>query len=468
METEPPLSGLLFLHFLYIHSFWSIGLSVLLLIIMLICSALISGSEVAFFSLDENQFEELEKENSPSSRALLKLRDKPRNVLATILIANNFINIGIVILSAFTLAEILPDNSFLFISTQLHESLLPFFTPRVIADGIYWIITVVGVTFLLVLFGEVAPKIYANLNNLKFARVVARGLHVLNILFNPFSQFLVSWSSRLEKSVDRSKRTSKISLKEDIDKAIELTVSREEDSGAEADILKGIINFGDIAAKQIMTSRVDVQAIEQESSYKELLGLIRESGFSRIPVYNEDFDNIVGIIYGKDLVGLTNESDDFNWQELIRTNLLYVPESKKINDLLKEFQQKRMHMAIVVDEYGGSSGIITLEDIMEEIVGEIKDEFDDDEEEEYVKIDDNMYIFEGKILINDVCRIIGVDQTTFNDIREEADTLGGIFIERLGRIPKIDKEIIFDRYSLKVVSVSKRRVEKVGLTIKKQ
>jgi gliding motility-associated protein GldE len=435
---------------------------------MLICSALVSGSEVAFFSLDDNHFDELEKEDSPSSKALLKLRDKPRNVLATILIANNFVNIGIVILSAFILAEMLPENSFLLLAGRLHDSLLPFFTTKVIADGIYWTITVVGVTFLLVLFGEVAPKIYANLNKLKFAKFVSRGLYVLYILFNPFSRFLVNWSARLENRVDRNKRTSKNSLKEDIDKAIELTVSQEENASEEADILKGIINFGDISAKQIMTSRVDVQAVERQTRYTELLSLIRASGFSRIPVYEEDFDNIVGIIYGKDLVGLTSEGDDFNWQELIRTNMLYAPESKKINDLLKEFQQKRLHMAIVVDEYGGSSGIITLEDIMEEIVGEIKDEFDDDEEVEYVKIDDNMYIFEGKTLINDVCRIIGVDQTTFNDIREEADTLGGIFIERLGRIPKIDKEITFDRYSLKVVSVSKRRVEKVGLTIKKQ
>ena len=466
MDLEPPLTGLLISSFFAIASILNTSISILFLLLLLLCSALISGSEVAFFSLNENDFESLEQEDSPSAKSLLKLKEKPRYVLATILIANNFINIAIVILSAYILSQLIPENSFIGIGNTWHDLFLPIFTPEQIDRGIYWTITVVGVTFLLVLFGEVAPKIYANINKLRFAKMMARGLRVLFFIFSPFSRVMVYYTNKIEERVERGKKTSNITLKEDIDKAIDLTVSQEENAEEEADILKGIINFGDIAVKQIMTPRTDVQAIEDTANYEELLSLFRSSGFSRIPVYSEDFDNILGIIYGKDLVGLTNEKEGFKWQEHIRTQLLYAPETKKINDLLKEFQLKRTHMAIVVDEYGGSSGIITLEDIMEEIVGEIKDEFDEDEEVEYVKIDHNMYIFEGKTLINDVCRIIGVDSTTFNDFRKDADTLGGIFIERLGRIPKVDKELSFNEYWFKVVSVSKRRIEKVSLTIK--
>jgi putative hemolysin len=466
LDAEPPLSGFLLNIFLANGGFWNISLSIILLLVLLLCSALVSGSEVAFFSLDENKFDALEKEDSPGSNALLKLRKKPRHVLATILIANNFINIAIVILSAYILSKLLPEGSFLEFGKQLNESFVPFLSAEQIDRGIYWTITVIGVTFLLVLFGEVAPKIYANINNLRFAKMMSRGLRVLFVLFNPISNILVKWSGRIEKRVERNKKTTTASLKEDIDKAIELTVSQEVNAEEEADILKGIINFGDTTVTQIMTPRIDVKAIDETAGYHELLTLFRESGFSRIPVIKEDFDNVIGIIYGKDLVGLTMERDGFTWQKLIRTRLLYAPESKKINDLMKEFQQERMHLAIVVDEYGGSSGIITLEDIIEEIVGEIKDEFDEEEDVEYVKIDENMYIFEGKTLINDVCRIIGVDSTTFNEFRADADTLGGIFIERLGRIPKVDREIHFEQFYFKVVSVSKRRIEKVSLTIK--
>jgi len=246
-----------------------------------------------------------------------------------------------------------------------------------------------------------------------------------------------------------------------------LTVRDEVDSEQEIDILKGIVKFGDVMVKQIMRTRVDVIAIDFRMDFKELLETVRASGFSRIPVYDEDFDSITGILYVKDLLPVLDEKANFEWQGLIRPEILYVPEAKKINDLLKEFQEKRMHMAVVVDEYGGSAGVVTLEDIMEEVIGEIQDEFDSEKELEYEKIDDYNYIFEGKTLLNDVCRVVKIDTTTFDDVKGDSDSVAGLLLEFVGNLPKKGAVFNIHDYSLKVVEVNKRRIIRIQITLPK-
>lgn len=340
-------------------------------------------------------------------------------------------------------------------------------SPANLANGFNLFITVVVVTFILVLFGEIAPKLYANLNNLKFAHFMAGPLSLLNTIFGPLSRILVKWSNKIENRITNTNNYQSNTSREDIDAAIDLTVnSDDESSGEEADILKGIVKFGDVSTKQIMKSRVDVVAIDINTPFKDVMSVIKESGFSRIPVYDVDFDTIVGVLYVKDLIGVYGEKDDFDWTGKIRTSVVYVPESKKIDDLLKEFQIKKTHLAIVVDEYGGSSGIVTLEDVMEEIIGDIKDEFDEEEDVDYVKLTENNYIFEGKSLLNDVCRIIGEDTDYFDKVKGESDSLAGLIIEMLGAIPKIETEIEYKDVLLKIVSVSSRRIEKVHLSKK--
>jgi len=422
---------------------------------------MISGSEVAFFSISESEIDELDKEGSSVTSTIVKLKAKPRKLLATILIVNNFINIAIVIISDYILRLIVPESIMIGWAEKVH-SFLPFMSIGGMSRTISVLVTIVLVSFLLVLFGEVAPKIYANINNLQFARSMAIPLKRLNWLFTPISNILVNWSNKMEK---RLGNVNNATSKEELDKAIELTVSQEFESEEEVDILRGILKFGNVTTRQIMKNRVDVVGLDIETDYKEVLGIIKEHGYSRIPVYVEDFDNIAGVLYVKDLLGHTSETKDFRWQVHIRTDILYVPETKKIDDLLKEFQQKRMHIAIVVDEFGGSAGIVTLEDIMEEVIGDIKDEFDEEEEVDYVKINDNNFIFEGKSLLNDVARIIGEDTEIFEEVKGNADSLAGLVLEIVGQIPKKDKEFFFKHFRFRVVQVSKKRIEKIHITI---
>lgn len=469
MDIEPPDPGLFFINFILAFTInWGLIGLLLLLIILLICSALISGSEVAYFSLNNNDLENLKKEESPVSETILNLKNKPRSLLATILISNNFINIAIIIVSDFFLSSILPEGLFDQASKHLQENLyMASWEIAAISRGINFLITVLGVTFLLVLFGEVLPKIYANINKIRFAKFMAVPLNILIFLLGFFSKILVKWSNKIEIRVDKHKSNIKAIIKDDIDKAIDLTVSKEENSEEEADILKGILKFSEVLVKQIMTSRMDTISAEINTSFPELLKIVQESGYSRIPIYEEDFDNIEGMLYVKDLLGHTNNGIDFKWQQFIRNDVFYVPETKKINELLKEFQLKRQHIAIVVDEYGGTSGIVTLEDIMEEIIGDIRDEFDEETEIEYLKIDDNNYIFEGKTLLNDVCRVINADLNIFDEIKGESDSLAGLFLEVTGKFPKVDSELDIDPYKLKIVSVTNKRIEKINLMIKR-
>ncbi|HMQ46291.1 MAG TPA: gliding motility-associated protein GldE [Saprospiraceae bacterium] len=443
-------------------------LGVLTIVSLIVCSALISGSEVAYFSLSPNDIEKLEQENTPVSKRILKLRQKPRKLLATILISNNFVNIAIVILSDFVLVRLLPEATF----KQWGESLIGLLgvanTPENVAYYAWlasFLITVVGVTFLLVLFGEVAPKVYAKINNLPIARLMSGPLDALNRFFSPVSMLMVGWSSSIEKRLARKTQSTGNIIKDDIHDAIDLAVIQEDDHIQEVDILKSIVKFGDVTVKQIMRSRVDVVAVDFRIDYHQLLEIVKESGYSRIPVYENDFDHVTGILYVKDLLGHLHENKDFEWQGLIRTDVHYTPEAKRIQELLKEFQRHHLHMAVVVDEYGGSSGIVTLEDIMEEVIGEIKDEFDLESEVEYKKLAENEFLFEGKTLLNDVCRVIGVSTSAFDEVRGEADSLAGLILELTGRIPKKDLEVTFNNYRFKVVAVNVRRIEQVLVTI---
>ncbi|MCB0617683.1 MAG: gliding motility-associated protein GldE [Saprospiraceae bacterium] len=428
---------------------------------------MVSGSEVAFFSLTHNDFARLREDQSRQADRILRLKEKPRTLLATILISNNFINIAIVLVSEYMLRTALPDQTYANWASALQEAL-----PFISWPAEYWVrvinfsITVVAVTFLLVLFGEVAPKIYARINNVQLAKAMSGPLVFLVGLFQPLSRLLVRGTSVIERKLEKRRPNGPPpTSRQDIDEAIELTVRDEHNARQEIDILKSIVKFGDVTVKQIMRSRVDVVAVDFQVGFDELIAVVKESGYSRIPIYKEDFDHITGILYVKDLLGYLHEQSDFEWQSLIRPNLLYVPEAKKINDMLKEFQSQRMHLAIVVDEYGGTSGIVTLEDILEEVIGEIRDEFDDEEEMDYNKIDEFNYLFEGKTLINDVCRIVGVNTSTFDEIRGDADSLAGLVLELAGQIPKKDTEYAYNGFKFKIVTVGKRRIEQIRITL---
>jgi gliding motility-associated protein GldE len=444
----------------------SILFSVILFLVLLICSGLISASEVAYFSLNLKDIKDLEEENSTSSSRALALKEKPRYLLATILIANNFVNISIVIVADNILKVVLGKEKLLSIGQWLHDNLMYGLTsPENIANLFNFFITVIGVTFVLVLFGEAMPKIYSTLNKTRIVHLMSGPLTFLMTLCSPLSRVLVGWSTAMEKSLMSSSNANQTS-KEDIDAAIDLTVTNDSaTSSQEAEILKGIVNFGDTSAKQIMRPRMDIVGLEYSMNFKEVMKIVKDSGYSRLPIYKEELDTIIGILYVKDLLSHTEESESFEWQNLIRNTMLFIPESKKIDELLREFQLKRTHMSVIVDEFGGTAGIATLEDIMEEVVGDIKDEFDQEEEVDYIKISDNNYIFEAKTLLNDVCRVIGENTSLFDNIKGEADSLGGLILEVTGTIPTIEKEISSQHITLKVISVTKRRIEKISLTI---
>lgn len=467
MDYEPPNLGSLHLdNYILLLSFSELLIFGVLLLFLIICSALISGSEVAFFSLSPQDEHRLDEDDSLSSDRIADLKSKPRTLLATILVTNNLVNIAIVVVSTFMLRSLIGVESYNNAAQFLEGIFFNFFTQADIAWGLDVLVTVVLVTFILVLFGEVAPKIYANLNNVGFAKRMALPLIVLTKIFGPISSILVGWTNYIEGKVDAQKSSVNAS-KDVIDKAIDLATQQTGDSSEQVDILKGIIKFGDVAAKQVMKPRVDVVALPFETKFSELLAIIKDAGYSRIPVYKEDFDQLAGILYVKDLLGYSDQNDDFVWQTLIRENILYVPEFKKIDDLMKEFQSKRTHMGIVVDEYGGAAGIITLEDIMEEVIGEIKDEFDDDDEIDFVKLGPNNYIFEGKTLINDFCRSVDEDTEVFTKVLGDASSLAGLLLEMEGAMPKIEKEITYKHFKFKVISVSKRRIEKINVLISK-
>ena len=409
--------------------------SIIALLVLLVCSAFVSGSEVAFFSLTSKNIEECKQSEKKSDQRVLALVKNPRKLLATILILNNFVNVAIVTLSTVLMWRLLEGS--------------PNSTAITIA-------TPVLVTFAIVFFGEVIPKIYAIQNNLALARSGSLLMKAFQRVLSPLSYLLTSMSSIIERRVE--KKGYDISI-EELNKALELTATEQETTEEERDILKGIVNFGTLTVTQVMKSRIDIIAIDNEMKYYELLDIINKSGYSRIPVFDETVDKIEGILYIKDLLPFIDHDDDFKWQELIRPGF-FVPESKKIDTLLKDFQEKRIHLAIVVDEYGGTSGLITLEDVIEEIIGEINDEFDD-EDIAYNKHDDNTYVFEGKTLLNDFCKIIEVEPTIFEAVKGESETLGGLILELSNKLPSAGEKVEFESFIFTVVAVDKKRIKRV-------
>ncbi|HPC98746.1 MAG TPA: gliding motility-associated protein GldE [Bacteroidales bacterium] len=409
----------------------------LILVILLLLSAIISGSEVAFFSLTPNDLSRLRKEKTRKALSLLSLTAMPDKVLSTILVANNLVNVGIIILSAF-----------------LSESLLG----ESMAPVARFIVEVVAITFIILLFGEIMPKVYATRNHFAVAYNMAVPLSILEKALRPGTAALMFMTKSVRKrSLSRKK---KISMN-DLSDALDLTADKLEE---EKKILKGIVNFGNISVSAIMCPRVDVTALDITEGFSRVIPVITESGYSRIPVYSGSFDNVKGILYAKDVLPYAGSPDSFKWQSLIRPPY-FVPETKKINELLKEFQVRKIHMAVVIDEYGGTSGIVTLEDILEEIVGEISDESDVDTPL-YRKVDENTYIFEGKILLNDFYKILSLDRDPFADVKGEAETLAGLVLELTGEIPKRNQTIEYGPYIFTIESSDKRRIKEIRVNLK--
>lgn len=411
------------------------------MLVLLVIVSFVSAAESAFFSLTPTDMEELKTSGNKTDEKILKLVAAPKRLLATLLISINFINIAIVVLS-----------------TVVMEGLFVF-SPESHIVG--FLIQVVVVTFLILLVGEVIPKIYATQNPLSSTRVLVFFVQFLQRIFYPVSTFLVFSSSFLDKVI--KPRSHNISVDE-LSQALELT-SDKDIPVEDHKILKGIVKFGSTDVKQIMKSRMDVVAFEYEREYTKLLEDITNSGFSRVPIYKEKLDNIAGVLYAKDLLQYIDEGNDFNWHTIIRPPF-FVPENKKIDDLLREFQIKKIHLAVVVDEYGGTSGIVTLEDVIEEIVGEINDEFDDDDLV-YSKLDDTNYVFEGKAHLNDVYRILEIDGEVFEDAKGEADTLAGLILELEGRIPTKNQKIRFNHLLFTIESADNRKIKRVKITIEK-
>lgn len=436
METDDPFPILCNIDVAFYPFSTGIFIWILVLLLLLISSALTSGSEVAYFSLSPSNIKSLETKKSKKAFLALKLYGMPERLLATILVVNNFINIGIVILSAFITNSIIDFSNI---------------------PTLGFIFQIIIITFLLLLFGEILPKIYATHYPLQFATNMAYPLFYLEKIFKPISSILIYSTSIVNKRFARKKQN--ISM-DDLSKAMELpstTITEDEK------ILKGIVKFRNIDVKEIMKSRLDVVAIDMQTKFSKLLPQIIESGYSRIPIYSGSFDNIRGILYIKDLLPHLNKNDTFKWQSLIRSPY-FVPETKKINDLLEEFQSKKIHLAMVVDEYGGTHGIITLEDILEEIVGEIADESDEDEPT-YVRLDESNYLFEGKTLLNDFYKIINTSDNIFNEIKGDADTLAGLILEIIGKIPGKDDIIRYKNFSFKIDSVDFRRIKRIRVKI---
>jgi gliding motility-associated protein GldE len=407
-------------------------LNLIILLILLIFSGLISGSETAFFSLSPTQINELKE---AKEEKVLKLLYKSNKLLATILVSNNFINIGIVILS-----------------TYINNSIFDFSK----SPSLGFFFQIIIVTFLLLLFGEIIPKVYASQNSTVVCKLMAIPLTILSNIFAPLVSFLTSSTTFIDKRFNKKENISF----DELSKALELT---SDDIQEEKDILEGIVNFSNTSTENVMTARVLVRGIEMKTNFDEVKNEIIESGFSRLPVYTETFDNIKGILYVKDLLAHIDKPKSFRWQTLIRPPY-FVPETKRISDLLEEFQERKSHMAFIVDEYGGCSGIVTMEDILEEIVGEISDELDDDEEM-FTQDENGTYIFKANIPLHDFFKTVKLNSKIFNKIIGEADTLAGLILEMKGELPKTMDVVEYKKYKFTVTELGIRRINKIKFEI---
>ena len=414
-------------------------IALVIAIILLGVSGFASGSEIAFFSLSPSDVMSLDVERNPKDANIAMLREDSERTLATILITNNFVNVTIIMLCNYVFAHL------------IH------FGPKA-----YWLqflcITIL-LTFLLLLFGEIMPKIFSRQNPLKFCRTTVNGVLFLRKLFWPLESVLLHTGILAEKVVGKESHTLSV---DDLEQALELT--NKEDLKDEEKILQGIIRFGDETAKEIMTSRQDIVDLDIKSNFNDVLDCIRENNYSRIPVYQDNTDNMRGVLYIKDLLPHLSKSSNFKWQSLIRP-VYFVPETKKIDDLLRDFQENKIHIAIVVDEFGGTSGLVTLEDVLEEIVGEINDEYDDEVERLYTKLNYNTYIFEGKTLLSDLCRILNISDEEFSEVEGNADTLAGLLLELKGDFPSVHEIINYSRYQFEILAIEERRISRVKLVV---
>ena len=417
-------------------------IGLIVLIVLIILSGLVSGSETAFFSLAPADVDKLTNSKHTKDLLILELRNKPKELLATILIANNFINVAIVILSAYLTGLIFNLDS---------NPVLSF------------ILQVIVITSIILLFGEIIPKIFANKEPVMIANIMAVPIKFLRIFFKPLSFILVNSTTLIDKKV--GKKGQSISYSE-LSDAIEITVD-ESAPLEEKKILKGIATFGEKEASEIMQSRVNVTAIEDKISFQEVLKVVIDSGFSRIPVYKESFDHVIGVLYIKDLIPYSKADKNIDWLPLIRP-AIFVPENKRINVILQDFREKKIHLAIVVDEYGGTSGIITLEDIIEEIVGEISDEFDKEMQQfKFKRISDKSYLFEAKTPLNDFCKILDINDDFFDELKGESDSIGGLILELEGEMPAKGRKVTVKQFEFEIVNVDSRKINEVKVNINK-
>ena len=405
--------------------------------ILLVFSGYASGSEIAFFSLSPNDLNELDEEKNPSDRHIIALREDSERTLATILITNNLVNVTIIMLCNYFFSHVIDFG---------------------MAYWLQFVVITVLLTFLLLLFGEIMPKVYAAQHALAFCRFSAVGILRLSRLFYPLASILIRSGILAEKVVQKENHVLSV---DDLEQALELT--DENELKEEKNMLEGIVRFGDETAKEVMTSRQDVVDLDFRSSFPDVLKCIVENNYSRIPVYQGSIDNIRGILYIKDLLPHLSKPASFRWQSLIRPPY-FVPETKKIDDLLRDFQENKVHIAIVVDEFGGTSGIITLEDILEEIVGEINDEYDD-EEKNYTRINANTYIFEGKTLLSDFYKILDLDDETFEEVEGDADSLAGLLLEIKGDFPELNEKIDYQNFTFVVTELDGHRISKIKVII---
>lgn len=414
----------------------SVIIAALLAAILLLLSGFASGSEIAFFSLSPDDINDLNPEKNVADKRIEMLREDSERTLATILITNNLVNVTIVMLC-----------------NHVFGSLITFKV-----EWLEILCMTVLLTFLLLLFGEIMPKVYSRQNPLRFCRRAVNGILFLRKIFWPLETVLMCSGNWAEKVVSKEKHVLSV---DDLEQALELTDKN--DIKDEQSMLQGIIRFGDETAKEVMTSRQDIIDIDIRSSFKDVLKCIVENNYSRIPVYQDNTDNIRGVLYIKDLLPHLSKPANFRWQSLIRPPY-FVPETKKIDDLLREFQENKVHIAIVVDEFGGTSGLVTLEDILEEIVGEINDEYDE-EEKNYTKLSYNTYIFEGKTLLSDFCKILNIPDDEFAEVEGDADSLAGLLLEIKGEFPSIHEKIEYKNYTFEIIKIMERRISKVKVTV---
>ncbi|TLF46759.1 gliding motility-associated protein GldE [Maribacter aurantiacus] len=438
MDPDPlPLA----LHFLVMES--AFALNIAMLVILLICSALISGAEVAMFGLSVTEINEIKDQKTEKSTILIRLLERPKKLLATILIANNAINIGVVLIF-----NLIGDTLFSEINAVLFNIV-----------SVRFLLEVVVATFMILMFGEILPKVYANRNRLSFSNFMAYPLRVLDFIFSPLSLPMRSGTIFLYNKLGKEKSSFGV---DHLSQALELT-SEGDTTKEEQKILQGIVTFGNTDTKQVMRPRIDIFALNDQMKFPEVLEEIKKNGYSRIPVFSENIDNVLGVLYVKDLLPYLDRKS-FNWMTLIREPY-FVPENKKLDDLLADFQAKKNHLAVVVDEYGGTSGIVTLEDIIEEIVGDISDEFDD-EDLVFSKLDDYNYVFEGKTTLKDFYRVIKLsDEDIFEENKGESETIAGFVLEMAGSFPKRGEEVVFQDYKFVVESFDKKRLKQIKVTL---